>query len=374
MLNVGNLLHMPKRLTTQDFISRARTLHGDRYDYSKTVYVSSDTRVTIVCPKHGEYEQFPHNHLKGCGCNACGVIRTTRQLSSNSSAFTTKARERHSDRYDYARVEYTNNHTDVIIICNQHGKFLQTPQSHLQGSGCPICGRVTQADSRRRTTEEFVRQAKGVHGDVYDYRYTEYTGRTANVTVICQKHGRFEQEARNHLKGHGCAMCASQVRGKALVKDASKFVEQAKRVHGNKYDYSKVRYFKAKTHILITCPKHGDFQQTPDSHLCGAGCIACSYEERAEAKRNTTAQFIEKARQRHDTRYDYSKVDYVGQDVPIVIICPKEEHGEFIQLPKTHLRGAGCPECVSKLFYHSKDEITLSYELRHFLGGCPIYC
>lgn len=115
----------------------------------------------------------------------------------------------------------------------------------------------------------------------------------------------------------------------------------------------------------------GGFQQTPDNHLSSQGCPVCGYEKRAAATRIDAAEFLARATARHAGRYDYSLVEYAGRYVPVVIICPKAGHGEFIQQPNSHMRGGGCPECVNKLFYHSKDEITLAHELLYFLEFDP---
>lgn len=248
---------MRNTISTESFVSRAKAVHGAKYDYSETRYVNRDTRVVIICREHGPFEQFPQNHLKGCGCNACGVIRAANHLRSNSNEFIRKARLKHGLEYDYSRVDYFNNHTEVTIVCRRHGDFEQIPQSHLAGRGCPICGQLRQAASRRRSAEEFIAAAKVVHGDVYDYSYTAYKGHHSNVTIVCRNHGAFEQQARHHLNGHGCPMCAARQIAKMKSADAESFVKRATKVHCQRYDYSRVRYSNARTHVLIICPDHG---------------------------------------------------------------------------------------------------------------------
>lgn len=126
---------MAKRLTTDDFIKRARDVHGDKYDYSLSEYVSKDKKLKIICPIHGEFEQSPNNHWKGKGCPGCSGNKKLTQ-----EEFIAKAKLIHHDFYDYSNVVYVNVDTPVKICCKKHGPFEQTPYRHLQGRGCPLCG------------------------------------------------------------------------------------------------------------------------------------------------------------------------------------------------------------------------------------------
>jgi hypothetical protein len=123
-----------ERKTTEQFIKKAKEVHGDKYDYSKVEYVNNETKVCIICPKHGEFWQKPSNHLQGKGClDCCGSRKKT------TEQFITEAREKHGDKYDYSKVEYVNGKTKVCIICPKHGEFYQKPERHLQRQGCPKC-------------------------------------------------------------------------------------------------------------------------------------------------------------------------------------------------------------------------------------------
>ena len=116
-----------------------------------------------------------------------------------------------------------------------------------------------------------------------------------------------------------------------------KFIEKAKAIHGDRYDYSKVEYSNNRTKVCIICPVHGEFWQTPHTHLQGCGCPACY-----GTKKRTKEEFVEEARKIHGDRYDYSRVEYINNKTPVCIICP--EHGEFWQKPENHLVAKqGCP-------------------------------
>ena len=253
--------------------------------------------------------------------------------------FIEKAKQVHSDKYDYSKVEYVNNHTKVCIICPEHGEFWQEPHAHIDAKrGCPKCGAIKCANAIRKTKKEFINGAKKVHGDKYDYSKVEYNGDKIKVCIICQKHGEFLQTPHNHLSGSGCPKCRNENIGSIKRKKIDDFIKEAREIHGDKYDYSKVKYINAQTKVCIICPEHGEFWQKPDGHIYGKnGCPKCGgqYMDRE--------YFIECANKIHNNKYDYSKVEYVNNRTKVCIICP--EHGEFLQTPHHHLRGFGCSEC-----------------------------
>jgi len=249
-----------KKLTTEKFIEKAKTKHGDSYDYSKVIYVDSNTKVIIICKIHGEFTQISGKHLSGQGCPECGG---TKQLTIEK--FIEKAKTKHGDRYDYSKVIYVNGNTEVIIICKIHGEFKQTPASHLSGQGCPECG-----GSKQSTTEKFIEKIKVKHGDSYDYSKVIYVNNKTKIIIICKIHGVFKQTPGNHLSGKGCSECSGN---KQLTTE--KFIEKAKTKHGDSYDYSEVIYVNSRTEVIIICKIHGGFKQTPDTHLSGCGCPKC---------------------------------------------------------------------------------------------------
>ena len=317
-------------MNIQEFIEKAKKIHGDRYDYSKVEYVNAYTKVCIICPKHGEFWQAPKHHLNGSGCPYCaGKIRLT------TEEFIRRAKEVHGDRYNYSKVEYVNEYTKVCIICPKHGEFWQIPVHHLNGSGCPYC-----AGKIRLTTEEFIRKAKDIHGGRYDYSKVEYVNARTKVCIICPEHGEFRQTASEHLRGQGCPKCAQEKKkDSSLTSTTEEFIRKAKEVHGDRYDYSKVEYVNVRTKVCIVCPEHGEFQQMPNNHLNGQGCPKCGQEKR----NSNTEEFIRKAKEVHGDRYNYSKVEYVNAYTKVRIICPI--HGDFEQNAHSHLNGRGCPKC-----------------------------
>lgn len=256
---------MPAKVTTSEFIERAKAVHGDKYDYSKTFITSMVKNTTITCPIHGDFETRAANHLLGVGCSECSG---NKKLTTES--FIKKAHLVHGDRYDYSKVNYVGAKTKVVIICKEHGEFEQEPTNHLMGSGCIKCAGICKSN-----TVEFITRAKLVHGDKYDYSKVNYSTTNEKVSIVCSTHGEFKQTPYGHLSGLGCKKCGHKITADSTKISLSEFIERAVLVHNNTYDYSLVRYETTKDKIKIRCNKHGVFEQECDSHLQGHGCPAC---------------------------------------------------------------------------------------------------
>ena len=197
---------------------------------------------------------------------------------------------------------------------------------------------------KKFTTEEWIRRAKEVHGDKYDYSKVEYIDSKHDVTIICPKHGEFTQRANRHIQGCGCRKCSNQERGLSQKLSNEEWIRRAKEIHGDKYDYSKVEYIDCHKKVCIICPKHGEFWQRPNSHTHGYGCPKCASESRKIEYSLCKEEFIKNARKIHGDKYDYSKVKYINNYTKVCIICP--EHGEFWQTPGGHIHNfQGCPMC-----------------------------
>lgn len=126
----------------EDFIKNAEKANqGKDYNYSKVEYINSKTKVVVICPKHGEFLTLPSDHVKGHGCDKCAREQSAESRRSNIECFSTKSCDVHENKYSYEKVEYKNNNTNVNITCPVHGSFWQTPSNHLQGAGCPECGK-----------------------------------------------------------------------------------------------------------------------------------------------------------------------------------------------------------------------------------------
>ena len=128
-----------KKLTVNEFIDKANKVHNNKYDYSKSVYVSSKAKVIITCPIHGDFSQVPFSHLLGKGCPKCGIESRANFQRKDISDFILEANKVHNNKYDYSKSVYVSSNLKLVITCPIHGDFSQAPSSHLSGRGCPKC-------------------------------------------------------------------------------------------------------------------------------------------------------------------------------------------------------------------------------------------
>lgn len=183
----------------------------------------------------------------------------------------------HGDIYDYSKVDYVNTVTKVCIICPKHGEFWQEPRNHMKGSGCFRCSQEKKAHKVPKMGKmEFIDKSKKIHGNKYDYSKVEYVNSKTKVCIICQEHGEFWQTPNCHLNGQGCPICRNTTNGISKRLTTEEFVRRSQKIHGNKYDYSKVNYTGLNNEVKIICPVHGIFYQKPAVHMKGSGCKECN--------------------------------------------------------------------------------------------------
>lgn len=262
--------------------------------------------------------------------------------------FMAKARLKHGDKYDYSRVCYKCSFDKIIIICPMHGAFTQGLKNHLRGNGCKFC----VYDCLKLSKETFIFKSNIIHNNKYKYEINEFCGSNNSViNIVCPIHGNFTQSAKNHLSGKGCRNCADDKLSDDRRKPLGQFISEANEIHNCKYSYNKVEYINCKTKIVIECPIHGDFKQTPYHHLLGKGCQVCGRAKiiyKYSKKSNLSDKFIEKARLKHGDKYDYSEIKYINSKSKIIIKC--RVHGDFNQRPSDHIRSVtGCKKCSHEL-------------------------
>lgn len=342
----------------EQFLAKSRKIHKDKYDYSKVEYKDSHQAVTIICPTHGEFSQKPMSHVQGVGCPQCGKTGSAKSRTRTVESFLAEASEVHSGKYDYSLVTSGRTTDKVEIVCPDHGVFTQRVGDHLKGSGCPKCKAVKTSKTQKWATEDFIREATAVHGDLYDYSLADYKSSTEKVKILCAKHGVFEQRPASHIRGEGCPKCAAESNADRTRLDVEELVAEFRKVHGDKYDYSQVEYISLKKDVKIICPEHGEFYQKPYHHKSGSGCDKCAKARLGDEFRKTTAFFVGKAAEVHSGKYVYSQTEYFGCSERVEIECPK--HGPFLQLPYDHLDGHGCPSCAWATYGKSlvADEFT----------------
>jgi len=220
---------------------------------------------------------------------------------------------------------------------------------------------------KKLTTDEFVRRSIAVHGSKYSYDHVLYKEANSKVLITCPKHGDFSQRASTHLTGQGCPKCAG-----VALRTQEDFLVEARKIHSDYYDYSESIYTRGFDKIKIICFKHGPFWQTAYNHLIGQGCPTCKRERLSW----NVDDLIQRMNYIHNKKYNYSKVLYKGVDKKIEIVCSK--HGSFWQTVDAHLRGCGCPRCVShvskweaKLLDYVKETYPDARSLRNWWPGHP---
>ena len=365
---------------TEEFVRRAKEKFGDRFDYSEVEYVNSATPVKIVCVEggHGAFMMAPDSHLiSKHGCRKCGIKFSLDSRRIGKEEFVERAKKKFGSKFDYSLMSYTGYSSPIRIICKEHGEFETTPFLHLlyPSGGCQECRKEIQSVSiRKMTTEQFIEKARSVHGDKYDYSNAKYTSVKKPVFIKCLKHNLgFDVSVESHLKGKGCPLCEQEAiamyeygkneaiqrrsdyrkiqaekrkRSKELIKGRppqnytwESFVNLAKLIHGDEYDYQFVEkeFVNVNTPVTIICKRHGAFPQKPRKHMMGQGCPRCI------GRLRTTESFIEEALDVHKGHYTYDKVKFVDYATPVTITC--KLHGDFPMRPLKHLRGEGCPLC-----------------------------
>jgi len=189
-----------KKITTEQFIIKANQVHGNHYDYSLVDYINNFSKIKIICKEHGIFYQTPKKHMYQ-GCPKCkGFYKTNDEI-------TKEFKKIHKDIYDYSLVDYKNSKSKVIIICKKHGKYLITPNDHLNGIGCKVCGNISKNQKNKLSSEKFIEKSNKKHNNKYDYSLTNYIDTHTKIKIICKKHGIFEQRPHDHLKGIGCPIC-----------------------------------------------------------------------------------------------------------------------------------------------------------------------
>ena len=263
------------KITTEEYILRAKSVHGDKYGYELTKYVDRNTPITITCPTHGPFKINPYTHVRlGTGCSACARDKTIKTCSLTTESFIERAKEYIGSHYDYSKVEYKNAHTPVIIGCPIHGWFTKYPMEiQQQKRGCPECGKQRASLKRRTGLYNFIERSNRIHSFKYDYDKVVYVNQHTSVTIICPIHGEFEQTPQDHLRGHSCPKCVNPYLNGRNKED---LLRDFTNTHSGKYSYPNLPDKANNTkYVDIICPKHGLFRQRIANHLRGDGCPSC---------------------------------------------------------------------------------------------------
>lgn len=283
---------MPAKLTKEQWVAKAVAVHGDKYDYTNMEYLGSMKKLEIFCKAcNRTFLQYGNDHTsKKAGCPHCaGIAKLT------TEEFIKRATEVHKGKFDYSKSVYVNSNTPLTVTCPVHGDIQVKPHGHLRGHDCDQC-----CKTYKLTTEEFIRRSKEKFGDKFDYSETEYVNMDTELALICKQFGRFVIRPRDHFtcsSGYNLEFRQKYVGDvPETPQDLSKkpqmvanwepstlehFLKRAREVHGDLYSYDKVKYSSNKKDVTITCPIHGDFDQSPHNHYKGSGCPKCSFSSGA---------------------------------------------------------------------------------------------
>lgn len=274
---------MTRKHTTESFVKKGIQKWGEKFDYAKTIYVDSKTRLIVCCSIHGDIEVLPASHLmnrpNNTGCPKCGEEIGIQKRKKSMNEFLDIANNMFGGKYIYIDSSWNGIKKSIDYICPIHGKRSMKAQDHIRqvesNTGCKLCGIENRAKEIRMTFKEFVEKSKSIHGNLYEYSSDSFISASDIVTVKCKVngHGNFYPTARDHItKGTGCPEC------KGLRKKTTEgFIRDAKNTHGELYGYEKVDYLGALEKVIITCYIHGDFTQLASNHInLGSGCPDCA--------------------------------------------------------------------------------------------------
>ena len=342
--------------TLDSFIREADKVHNGYYSYDlidsfgfkKDYYL-----INCPVPNHKPFRQRGNKHLSGQGCKLCNFEKGILKQVLPLNVFKERCEKIHNKRYDLSRISYRNLHEKIEVGCKieGHGFFETEANNFMRGlSNCKLCSAKETSIRCRKTTEEFIKEAKDKHKETYDYSVVNYMGNKKDVLIKCKKpdHGIFPQLPSVHLSGSGCPKCANELRAKKLSLTMDQFLKRARKKHSDLYDYSKVKLSKkspSHTPVKIICRTHKEFNQSPIVHF-KSGCRKCHMEYLwNEVRPIGKDEWIRKSQEQHSNKYTYELVkDFSKITKNIVkITCPI--HGPFEQYARSHMTGNGCQKC-----------------------------
>lgn len=251
-----------------------------------------------------------------------------------------RSKELYGDKFNYDlflnnNFKYTGNKQKIPVYCKECKKeFYATVADFLKGHNCPYCKKKIISKIWKKDFKTFVKEARKVHGNKYNYVEKTFIDYNHYTDIICPKHGVFKMRPHNHVSSQhqGCPMCYNERRGETLFYTTDEFIKKAKEIHGDKYNYSKVKYERSNKKVCIICSEHGEFWQAPNDHLRGHGCPKCNLHK----MEMNIADFLSKNNVKFEQQY---KVEWLGRqsldfylpEYNAAIECQGEQH--FMVVP-----------------------------------------
>lgn len=328
------------KLTFDDFVDRAREIHGDSYEYFQEGFKTSLEDIIVRCKVHGDFKTTPARHTHGKSkCPKCTEIIRKQRVIQN---FVDKVEEGTDNAVKITNWEsFENIRSSVTANCKEHGGFESTVYSIIKTkhNGCPKCKSLLEG-------EVFIKKAVELHGDRYVYDKDNYISSRDFMDILCVKHNKvFQQRPSAHLQGQNCPECGNEASIENSRMSKEDFVKRCIEIHGNLYDYSDTVYKGAKTLCKVKCPVHGEVSIKPLTLLAGDGCKFCSKEE---YRKKYEDSFLKRVAERKEySHLDFSKAYYVNNSTKVEGYC--KDHDEwFKSTPNKILDSspiAGCKTC-----------------------------
>ena len=353
-----------------DFISQAKEIHGDKYDYTNTEYKKSSEKVSIMCriEGHGTFDVTPNNHVsKKSGCPPCAKIDLARRrkeehIPLTCKTFIAQCEALFPGMLDFKNFAFIDEDTETIFTCMAcHYEYLRIPTVMLKAGshGCGVC-----VGGVKDSIETFLAKIRLKGFDkLYDYRQVVYINAITKIKLVCKKNGHeFEITPGHHLGGDGCRRC------NGFYRTRSEFINLSQEKFGDgSFNYNDVIFVDMRTPVSLTCKYGHRFETTPGVHLSPGslgGCKECQSIGISIRRSYTQDQWIELARKVHDDFYNYDNTVYSCSSEHVTIKCPID--GDFQQSPVSHLSGCGCPKCgirksaEAKVYTEADKEVILA--------------
>lgn len=321
------------------FLNKVKEMYGDKYDLSKTEYKTRDTTLTMICKEHGEFHITPRTLLYGShgvkphGCPICEGIK--QPVKTNPESFKSEMKKIYGRKLKFKIPNKITKDTQITAICKHHGEITHSVGYFKSGKGCEYCS------GKKTYWPDFIKLARKVHGDKYDYSQTEIPKRNADkITIICPEHGQFRQFAWLHLSGSGCPECVGYPNRKTREQRENEFIQKARDLFGDKFDYSKVHYVNNDTNVTLTCKEHHiEFETSPDTHLRGSGACPMCTRSIGEAKiygylSRHKIKFFTQHKIEHNNplcKRQYLVVDFYIPEYNVVIEYNGKQHYQHVE-------------------------------------------
>lgn len=361
---------MPNSTSKDEFDRRMEECHPGKINHSKTEYTNMTSLARFECLCGSNYERKPIRMFRPGASHGCPLCCSKGHPDTRES-FIRKAKDVYGDTYTYEQVVYISSMTLVRIGCPKGHMFSRLPNKFLQGEGCGECsghGR-TFAEFRRRSDEKYGK-------DTFKFQEEDYYGMTSLLQVTCPMGHKFTIDAHTHIREKskgGCMECSrnqASIRKSHTQEDCVTLFEST---HGDRYDYSLLTYVNSTTPVTIICRIHGEFQQTPSSHIQGSGCKQCGFKQLANTKTRSDEEWINRARSVHGDKYAYLRVFRLIdlKNRPFFEIHCSKGH-MFTQRCEHHLQGNGCPSCTNRFSKPQKewlDYIAVERDIQYGESG-----